>query len=237
MASSVPTKAARSKTFDTGTYRLPSLHRGQRIGHFLTRALLNFELEGVENIPATGAVIVAGNHTGFLDGPLVMVWAPRPVRTLTKIEIFRAMGGIVGTYMCRIGQLPIIREIPDRTAMATALAELQAGGAIGVFPEGTRGAGDLSEVKDGIGYLAARSGAQIVPVACIGSQQALPKGAKWPSKKVTVRLVFGAPFEPEIPGDPLARSTATALAESIRVRLQAHLLDVQSRLQMRENDQ
>lgn len=190
------------------------------LARFLSRVFLRVSVTGRELVPRTGAVIVAGNHSGFLDGPLVAAWCPRPVRVLTKIEIY--VGPVAGA-LHRLGQIPLDRSRADRRALSAGLAVLAEGGALGVFPEGTRGAGELEDVQHGIAYLAVRSGATIVPVACIGTAAALPKGAKIPRLRTPVRLVYGAPFQPVVSGDPRARSTWADVAEQIRLGLRAHL--------------
>lgn len=195
----------------------------QRVARRVFRMALSVHVSGLEHVLPEGPLIVAGNHTGFLDGPLVTAWVPRPIRTLTKVEIFK---GFPGKALVYLGQIPVDRDIPDRTALRGAREELAAGGAVGVFPEGTRGDGELGRIKDGIGYLAARSGAPIVPVAVIGTQQALPKGAKIPRRSHEVHVAFGPAFSPSIVGDPHLRSTSALVAEEIRVRLRAHLEQV-----------
>jgi 1-acyl-sn-glycerol-3-phosphate acyltransferase len=212
----------------TPDYFEPALVHGQGIGQFLSRHFLSMRLSGLEHVPREGPVLVAGNHTGFLDGPLVMSWFPRPLRVLTKVQIYK---GVVSSYLHHIGQIPLDRDVPDRSALRLCLRELEAGRAVGIFPEGTRGAGELREVKDGVAYLAAHSQAPIVPVACFGTQAALPKGARWPDRHAPVSIVFGAPFQVPVDGDPDARATLERMGEQIRVRLLEHLEQAQTRAQ------
>jgi 1-acyl-sn-glycerol-3-phosphate acyltransferase len=174
---------------------------------------------GLEHVPSEGPLIFAGNHASWLDGPLVVLECPRIVRCLTKVELF---GGKLGNFLLRVGQIPIDRGRPDRTALHASLTELQSGGAIGMFPEGTRGSGELEAVHDGVAWLAVRSGAKVLPVACIGTAAALPKGAKFP-KRVPVSVVFGKPFEITMPENPRSRTALKAVSEDIRVRLVEHL--------------
>jgi 1-acyl-sn-glycerol-3-phosphate acyltransferase len=174
---------------------------------------------GLEHVPSEGPLIFAGNHASWLDGPLVVLECPRIVRCLTKVELF---GGKLGDFLLRVGQIPIDRGRPDRTALHASLTELQSGGAIGMFPEGTRGSGELEAVHDGVAWLAVRSGAKVLPVACIGTAAALPKGAKFP-KRVPVSVVFGKPFEITMPENPRSRTALKAVSEDIRVRLVEHL--------------
>ena len=100
---------------------------------------------------------------------------------------------------------------------------LAGGGVLGVFPEGTRGEGRLESVQHGIGYLALRAGCPIVPVVCLGTAEALPKGKKLPRLRAPVDVIFGPAFELEVTGDPRARSTIADAAEQVRRHLLAHL--------------
>jgi 1-acyl-sn-glycerol-3-phosphate acyltransferase len=186
----------------------------------LNRVVMRIRLEGVENVPADEPLIFAGNHSSWLDGPLVVIEAPRTVRCLSKIEMF---SGVVGWLLRLVGQIPIDRGKADRVALHTALDELSRGKAIGLFPEGTRGSGEMAAVQHGIAYLAVHGRCRIQPVACFGTGEALPKGARWPKRSVRVRVVFGEPFAVEIPANPRSRKALAAVAEDIRVRLADHL--------------
>jgi 1-acyl-sn-glycerol-3-phosphate acyltransferase len=108
---------------------------------------------GGEHVPTAGPVLLAGNHTGFLDGPLVYAFSPRSATFLAKSELFV---GPLARPLTWLGQIPVHRGHPDRAALRAGLAVLASGGALGVFPEGTRGSGTLEEVSDGLAYLALR---------------------------------------------------------------------------------
>jgi 1-acyl-sn-glycerol-3-phosphate acyltransferase len=143
------------------------------------------------------------------------------VRCLTKSELY-AMPA-VAKLLHFTGQIPLDRGTPDRSALHTCLAELAAGVAVGVFPEGTRGTGALSSVHDGIAYLAVHSGCPLVPVACIGTELAFPKQARWPRRSQPVDVVFGEPFHVPTPDQPWSRRALAEVGETIRLRLLDHL--------------
>ncbi|MFF4582726.1 lysophospholipid acyltransferase family protein [Streptomyces sp. NPDC001389] len=178
---------------------------------------------GAWKVPATGPVILAVNHSHNLDGPLVMGTAPRPLHFLIKKEAFV---GPLGPFLEGIGQVKVDRAGTDRTAVSRALDVLGEGGALGIFPEGTRGDGDFASLRAGLAYFAVRGGAPIVPVAVLGSTDAkgrLVKGL--PPLRSRVDVVFGSAFEA---GDGTGRRTRTALdAATVRIqdRLTAHLAD------------
>ncbi len=189
-------------------------------GVVLFHALFRLTVRGSEYVPAQGAVLLAGNHTGFLDGPLVYAVSPRPASFLAKSELFV---GPLARALGWLGQIPVHRGRPDRAALRTGLDVLRSGGALGVFPEGTRGSGMLQDVNDGLAYLALRSGAPVVPLAVLGTAEALPKGRRLPRLRAPVQVVFGPPVTVGVEGDPRARRTVRAAAEQLRLALVAHL--------------
>lgn len=221
-------QAATAATRRTATGRRRPLVVGgvRAAGAGLAHVLLRVEVVGRHHVPADGAVLLAGNHSGLLDGPLVFFFAPRPAVLLTKSEIF------VGGWRRPLGWLglvPVHRGTADRAALQATLAELAAGGVVGVFPEGTRGTGSLEQVADGLAYLAVRSGAPVVPIAVTGTAAALPKGKVLPRFRAPVRVSFGAPVVLTVDGDPRARRTVRAAAEQLRVALVDHLSDATRR--------
>jgi len=204
----------------TGRTR-PRVVTGARlVGRALARALFRLQVRGLEHVPADGPVLLAGNHSGFVDGPLVFLLSPRPAALLAKSEIFAGAGARVFGWL---GLIPVHRGAADREALHAGLAVLSGGGALGVFPEGARGSGELEDVAHGLAYLALRSGAQVVPIAVLGSAAAWPKRRPLPRLRAPVRVVFGAPVRVDVAGDPRARRTVAAAAEQLRVALVAHL--------------
>ena len=189
------------------------------------RLILKMRVNGAAHVPRTGPVLLAGNHRGFLDGPLVAFYTPRPASFLAKSELFR---GRLGTGLAWVGQIPVDRGRVDRVAMRRAVDVLESGGALGMFPEGTRGAGSMDNVQHGVGYLALRvPGVPIVPTACIGTEEAMPKGARFPRLRSTVDIVFGPPFYLEPVDNPRSRRAVAEATEQIRVRLAAHVAAVE----------
>ena len=204
----------------TGTPK-PTVVAGVRVvGKALSRAVLRLQVEGRQHVPAAGPVLVAGNHSGILDGPLVFFLSPRPATLLTKSEVFV---GVWARACGWLGLIPVHRGAADRAALKAGLAHLEAGGALGVFPEGTRGSGTFDTVTDGLAYLALRSGAAVVPVAVHGTGRALPRGRLLPRWRAPVLVAFGPPVPLAVAGDLRARSTVRAAAEQLRAGLVDHL--------------
>jgi 1-acyl-sn-glycerol-3-phosphate acyltransferase len=191
-----------------------------RFGHWLLRRAFRVRMVGAENVPMEGPVIIAGNHTSFLDGPFVFALGPRSAVFFIKSELY---DGRLSRVLDWLGQIPINRGRPDRPALQRGLSALREGQAVGMFPEGSRGSGDLESVQHGIAYLALKAGCPVVPVACFGTGEALPMGRKWPKWRGPVEVVFGEPFVVRPVGDPSARRLSAESAEIIRRRLQSHL--------------
>jgi 1-acyl-sn-glycerol-3-phosphate acyltransferase len=193
------------------------------LAHLLLRLVFRIRIEHLDRVPATGPVLVAGNHSGFLDGPIVMITLSRPSSFLVKSEIYESA---VRRVLDFARQIPIYRGTPDRAGLSAALRVLRGGGVLGVFPEGTRGTGELETIQHGIGYLALHAGCPIVPVVCTGTAEALPKGKAMPRFRTSIRVVYGKPFTLDVAGDPRARATVAAAAEQIRTKLLEHLSEV-----------
>lgn len=134
----------------------------------LVRARFAVEVHGAEHFPLDGPVIVAANHTGVLDGPLMAMFAPRPLHALTKREMFAHRA--TAFLLRQAGQVPTSRRHPDPAALKVATAVLRRGGAVGIFPEGTRGAGEMLSAMGGVGYLALVTGAPVLPLAFLGTR-------------------------------------------------------------------
>jgi 1-acyl-sn-glycerol-3-phosphate acyltransferase len=186
----------------------------------LLRLIFRLKITGTEHLPPDGPVLLAGNHSGFLDGPIVMIMLPRPSAFLVKSELY---DGPLRRVLHFARQIPINRGTPDRTALRRGLEVLAGDGVLGVFPEGTRGAGDVTTIQHGIGYLALHARCPIVPVLCTGTAEALPKGHKLPRWRAPIEVVFGPAFNLDVPGDLRTRATIAAAAEQIRAHLADHL--------------
>jgi 1-acyl-sn-glycerol-3-phosphate acyltransferase len=160
------------------------------IGSWLFHLFFRLRVRGVENVPSTGPVVVVANHSSMLEGPLLFGLLPRRTVFLVKQEMFR---GAVGWTLRRIGQLSVRRGEPDRTPLLGAVRVLRAGGVVGVFPEGTRGDGDVLSAQHGAAWLARSGGAAVLPVACRGTRR--PDGARRRRFRPAVDVLVGKPFE------------------------------------------
>nr|WP_211469042.1 lysophospholipid acyltransferase family protein [Actinocrinis puniceicyclus] len=191
--------------------------RARRIGPFLLRPFWKITLHGAQHVPAAGPVILAGNHTGFLDGPLLVGLSPRPVHFMVKREMFR---GALGRFLGWLGQISVDRHSADRAAIQAALGVLEQGGVLGVFPEGTRSAEDFATMHNGLAYFALRSGAPVVPVACLGSGTRGTTIGALPRLRTRLDVVYGPPIEL---GRGTGRKAVAAASEQLREALRAHI--------------
>jgi 1-acyl-sn-glycerol-3-phosphate acyltransferase len=190
------------------------IRRRQLAVRVLARGLGRIEVQGIERLPASGAVVLAVNHRDFLDGPLVFGFLPRPVSFLVKTEAYtpRATPLLMST-----GQIRVVRVRPDVVAVRAALRLLAAGGVVGVFPEGARGDGFVRTARPGVGYFALRTGALVVPVACHGTESLKHRRVRRPA----VRITIGDPIElGRVPaGQRVTRQQMLAATETVRVSL------------------
>ena len=157
-------------------------------------------VDGVENIPTEGPAILASNHVGYLDFCFVMLGPPRPRREvafLAKSELFERR--VVGSALHALRQIPVDVHGSPTDAMRAAAERLEAGGIVGLHPEGTINPAFLPmRGRSGAVRLARMTGAPIVPTAVWGSQRLLTKWrpAAWPERGVPVRVRYGAPYLP-----------------------------------------
>ncbi|MEK7863055.1 MAG: lysophospholipid acyltransferase family protein [Chloroflexota bacterium] len=163
------------------------------------RVVYGLKVTGQERVPAVGPVILAANHVSNLDPPLVGAACPRRVTFLAQTELFRH--GLLGAYMRSVHVIPLKRDEGDLSAIRAATAQLARGEAIVIFPEGGRQlSGQLGSAKRGVGFLAMKARAPIVPVLLQGTLQALPPRAKWLCRS-KIRVAFGEPI-PYTNGSP-----------------------------------
>ncbi|TMF97386.1 MAG: 1-acyl-sn-glycerol-3-phosphate acyltransferase [Chloroflexi bacterium] len=161
----------------------------------LTRVYLVglFRVEGMENVPRTGAMIVCPNHFGTLDPPMVPAFLPRgDTWNMAKSEYFKKawMRWLFTAYRA----FPVVRHTADRVALRRSFDLLKAGQVLIMYPEGTRvEAGVLSKPEPGAGFIAQKADCPVLPVAVTGTRECLPKGKLWP-RRVPVTVRFGKPF-------------------------------------------
>lgn len=181
--------AAPPTTFRRGLYWVASV---LLVG--LAKALFRIRVEGREHMPRGEPFILAPVHRSNLDFGLVVscvgIGLPR-MRYLAKDTLWK---GPFGRLWTALGAIPVHRGTPDRDALRACIAVLRAGESLVIFPEGTRKSGpQVQELFDGPAYIQARTGAPIVPVGIGGSEEAMPRGAKFIRPRRVV-LCIGPPL-------------------------------------------
>lgn len=166
---------------------------------------------GVDNVPASGPVILSANHFSNYDHFLAGVWLRRKIRFMAKSQMFRQNG--VLDYIYKYGGVfPIRRGHADEESFKTVHAILDRGGCVMIYCEGGRSrTGALGEAKPGVGRAALESGAPVVPVAIHGSKGIRGwKRLRFP--KITIR--YGEPLRFDVVAEP-TREQQLACAQEI----------------------
>ena len=161
---------------------------------FMLRLFADWQVNGIENVPPMGPLIIIANHQSNFDPPLLSASLPRRVFFLAKSGIF--MGQIVTWFLTSYGAFPVNREGGDIRAYRWVISQLRAGKPVVLFPEGTRSRSGMNKAKAGIAQIALQSQASILPVGIIGTHRL----GTWmrvfnPTGKITVNIgqVFSVP--------------------------------------------
>ncbi len=168
----------------------------------VARAVWRPTVEGQHHVPTSGPVIVASNHLSFFDSVVIPIVVPRKVAFLAKSDYFTGTGVkgmLVRAWFEGLGMLPVDRD-DTKAAIAsldTALEVLGRGEAFGIYPEGTRSRdGRLYRGRTGVAHLALTSGAPVLPVGLIGTEDIQPVGSNRPRLgRVDVTVRFGEPIQ------------------------------------------
>lgn len=182
----------------------------------MARTLWRARVYGTQNVPANGPLIVACNHISYFDPPLMGCLCPRRIRYMAKRELFEIP--VLGPVIRALGAYAVDRHGSATAAIKRSLQVLEAGGAIGIFPEGTRNLTGTVAAQTGVALLATLSQAPVVPACIHGTDRAL--------RLARVDVVFGPALAPPGAGrkatrEELAKFTAEVmkaieqLAESI----------------------
>lgn len=153
------------------------------VARFVFGILYPVRAEGTTHVPLTGAVILCSNHIANID-PICMACAlKRPVRFMAKAELFAVKP--LKAFLEKLGAFAVKRGEMDMSAMRTSFQVLKEGGALGIYPQGTRDKTNSRPMASGVGFIAQRSKAQVIPVRVFGPYRLFRK----------TRLVFGAPVD------------------------------------------
>ena len=187
--------------------------------HLFGRFYCKVEGKAREYLETPGPLIVAPVHRSNLDAPLLVTLTQRRLNFLGKESLFSPKP--LAWFISALGGIPISRGVGDREALKAAQTLLEKEESIVVFPEGTRQTGTkVGEVYDGAAFLAARTGAKVVPVGIAGTEYAFPSGSKFPIR-ARVCYVVGKPMELSNPdGGRISAPQRKDFSEELAVRLQ-----------------
>jgi len=206
----------------TDGVRAPVLYRALRppVRAALER-FFDLRVEGLAHVPARGPYIVAANHHNYLDGVVLAVTAPAPIGFLVMPRVWRATP--LHPFLHRnIGSIPLRLDRPDAGGLRAALAALQAGRVIGIFPEGPFSVrGRLEPGLPGVALLALKSGVPVVPAGIRGTYQALVGRPLHVPRRHPLRVRFGAPRRFTAAGQ-----ADRTLRQSVTDRIMADIADL-----------
>nr|WP_245989379.1 lysophospholipid acyltransferase family protein [Agromyces tardus] len=192
----------------------------------LVRLVYRPKITGSEHVPKRGPVIFASNHLSFVDSIVIPLAAPRPVQFLAKSHYFTGKGlkgWVSRTFFTAIGAVSVERGAgaQAQAALDQGRRILESGSAFALYPEGTRSLdGRLYRGRTGVAWLALTTGAVVVPVGLIGTQEIQPVGAKLPRvRPVSVR--FGEPIDLRHHGNATSGRARRAATDEVMAAIHA----------------
>lgn len=186
--------------------------------HYVIRVMFDMffrgEVVGVENLPTSGAFLIAANHASHLDPPLIGTHVPRQMCFFARRTLWS--GGLASWWLDTVGTIPVDRDGgQDVGALKRVLRALAEGKVMILFPEGTRTLdGNLQSPKPGVGFIVCKTQVPVVPARIFGSFEAFGKGAKLPRLGTPVTVVFGRPIQPSEYDEPAAGRERYQVASS-----------------------
>lgn len=211
----------------TTTTRFAGRGLAERIVYTVCRAVVatvirsytRTRIDGRHHLPKDGAYVLAPVHRSNVDFAIAATLTRRRLRYMGKAELWKSrwFGWLIST----LGAFPVNRGTADREALKRCIAVVEAGEPLVLFPEGERKSGPVVHpLFDGAVYVAARAGVPIVPVGIAGSQEVMPKGAKFIHPK-RVRVVVGRPLTvPVNESGRVARSAIRKVTDELHTSLQ-----------------
>jgi 1-acyl-sn-glycerol-3-phosphate acyltransferase len=197
---------------------LSVLMRGAALlSRVVSKCVTRIHVEGLENVPTSGPLIIVANHMSNADPPLVHGYLTpalgRPMHILAKESLFV---GPIGAFLRSQGITPVKSGGSDIEAYRTASAVLDAGNVLTVFPEGTRSrTGQLGDPKPGVAMLATRTHAPILPVGISGTDRFLGRGSRFPKIGARIVVRVGQPFTVDVDKSKARRAAMDAVTDRI----------------------
>lgn len=194
------------------------------------RIYMRMTIEGRENVPRTGAFVLAPVHRSYIDTPIASGCARRRLRFMGKDSLWKRQP--FRWMLSALGGFPVSRGTADRQAIVRGIQVLEAGEPLVLFPEGERKAGPVVQpLFDGAAYVACKAGVPIVPVGIGGSERAMGKGSRGirPHK---VHVIIGKPLPvPETVDGRMPRSAVRETSTLLHAELQRLFDEAQRRVE------
>ena len=200
----------------------PYYNACRSLARVLLGALTGCSVRGLDLLPRKGGLVVAANHISFWDPPLMGSVIPREIHFLAKEELFQTP--VLGPLIRSVNAIPIRRGAADLRGLTRAIDALKSGGAVLLFPEGSRMRdGALHPARPGVGLLSVNADVPIVPCFISGSNPT----AAWATRRQRTRIDFGTPHDwREFAG----RSADLAPGRELYQRIGAAVMDDIARL-------
>jgi len=152
----------------------------------------DYTVSGLENVPKQGPVVFAANHVSFYDPPVIGSKISRRINYFARDTLFR---GLFGQALVQIGTIPVSPQNAEVKSLKAIFKALKDGGAVAIYPEGTRSPdGLLADPKPGAGMIACKSGAQIIPTRVFGTYEAFGRQRKLPKIGGRIHVSYGRPL-------------------------------------------
>ena len=180
--------------------------------------LLGLKSRGLHNLPMKGPVIIAANHVSMWDPFVIAVVIPRPIHFMAKAEFFEWT--LLAWLLDKVNAFPVHRKAGDRTALRRSIAVLEKQEVLGIFPEGLRNRSGKLKAQTGAAMIAVKTGAPIVPVACVGTDRFFPLGWLHPFE---VRVGEPIPMA-EYSGQKVKSAVLDSISEQVMTEIETLLL-------------
>jgi 1-acyl-sn-glycerol-3-phosphate acyltransferase len=155
----------------------------------------DYTQSGMANVPRNGPVIFAANHVSFYDPPAIGACLDRRINYFARDTLFK---GLFGKGLVEIGTIPVARENAEVKSLKAIFKSLKAGGAVAIYPEGTRSPdGQLMEPKPGAGMIACKSKATVIPTRLFGTYEVFGRSDKTPRVGGHIHIVYDRPMSTE----------------------------------------
>ena len=173
-----------------GSIPNPKLYDCVRIvSNWYFNTLYDYTQSGLEHVPDKGSVIFAANHVSFYDPPAIGSCHKRQINYFARDTLFR---GLFGKALVQIGTIPVARENAEVASLKAIFKALKAGGAVALYPEGTRSPdGQFMEPKAGAGMIACKSKATVIPTRIYGTYEAFGRADKLPKFGGRIHIAYG----------------------------------------------